>query len=151
MTSKDYARSITVRCSPETAYNAATSEFDKWWTDPGTNLSEIGNVATFRFPPNVSTWTFKATRLEPHALVEHECVGANHIMPEKPEASRTEWLGTIMRFEIHEVEDGTQITLTHIGLQPNLECYEICEAGWDHFFMKSLKAYLDSGTGIPHE
>lgn len=150
MTIKDFSRSITANCSPESAYVAVTAGFDKWWTDHCASLSEVGNIATFRFPPNLSTWTFKAIRLEPYHLVEHECVGANHIMPENPDASRTEWLGSIMRYEISEIGDGSRVNLTHIGLHPELDCYDICEAGWDHFFLSSLKAYLDNGKGNPH-
>ena len=27
----------------------------------------------------------------------------------------------------------------HVGLNPKLECYQICERGWDHFLKSSLK------------
>jgi len=28
--------------------------------------------------------------------------------------------------------------------------FEICESGWDYFFVDSLKAYLNTGVGLPH-
>ena len=37
------------------------------------------------------------------------------------------------------------------GLTPQLLCYDICEAGWDMFFLHSLKQYLDTGRGKPHK
>ena len=67
-----------------------------------------------------------------------------------PETARTEWLGTKMRFEIEPTVNGSDITFTHIGLQPDLDCFEICQAGWDFFFLDSLKLYLNEGEGKPH-
>ena len=145
---KDYSRTIEVTATPEQAYRSVTEEFDKWWTNPGAGLAQQGDIATFRFPP--TSWTFRPVRLDPNALAEHECVGANHQHEGLPDTIRTEWLGTKMRFEIEETSVGSKIRFTHEGLRPTLDCFEICETGWDFFFLKSLKAYLDDGQGEPH-
>lgn len=146
----DYKRTLNTSASSERAYNAVTSEFGAWWTDPNATLARIGDIATFRFPPNQSTWTFRPKTLEPHKLVEHECVGANHLHEGLPDSVRTEWLGTILRFEIKATEAGSVIDFRHCGLKPSLDCYEVCSAGWEFYFMDSLRAYLIEGIGKPH-
>lgn len=151
MSNEDYQRTLDVTAPPEKAYAAVTSGFGNWWTDPCASLSKEGDVATFQFPPKQSSWTFRPKTLEPNTLVEHECVGANHMHDGLPESIRTEWLGTVMRFEIFPNGTGSLIVFTHRGLQPNLDCFEICEAGWDFFFMDSLKSYLNTGVGKPHK
>ncbi len=147
---KDYSRTIEVAATPEQAYRSVTEGFGKWWTAPDATLARMGDIASFRFPPKDTSWTFRPIRLEPNAVAEHECVGANHQHDGLPDTIRTEWLGTRMRFEIEAMPNGSKLRFTHEGLAPHLDCYEICEAGWDFFFLKSLKAYLDDGKGTPH-
>ncbi|MDQ2874979.1 MAG: hypothetical protein M3Y33_09385 [Actinomycetota bacterium] len=36
----------------------------------------------------------------------------------------------------------------HEGLSPQLECYDMCRAGWDQY-LPSLRDYLETGTGTP--
>ena len=150
MTNSDYHRTLDVNASPQKAYEAVTTGFENWWTSSCTPLARIGDIAIFKFPPKDSSWTFRPITLKPNTLVEHECVGANHLHDGLPVSIRTEWLGSVMQFDIEENKSGSRIIFTHRGLKPNLDCYEICEAGWDFFFMDSLKSYLNSGAGSPH-
>ena len=148
----DYQRIIEVKASPSGAYAAVTSGFGAWWTAAQAPLARIGDVATFSFPPATSSWTFRPNRLEPDRLVEHECVAADHSHEGLPESIRTEWLGTLLRFQIEPLVDGgSRVTFTHQGQTPKLECFDVCEAGWDFFFAQSLKKYLDTGKGEPHQ
>ena len=65
--------------------------------------------------------------------------------------SINEWNGSKLRWEIQKQDKKTKITLVHEGLVSSLECYEVCEQGWDYFFVKSLKQYLNTGEGSPFE
>ena len=150
MKEQSYTATIKVPATAEEAYAALTTGFDKWWTTPDKVFTKIGDVAKFTFPPNPGYWVFKATKLQPFRLVEMQCVEARHIHEGEPEAIKEEWLGTTVRWEIKAENDGTEITITHKGLQPNLLCYKICIAGWDHFFVHSLPALLSKGIGKPH-
>ncbi len=79
------------------------------------------------------------------------CVEALHLYEGKPKEIETEWLDTTVIWKIEGQGDKTVIHFEHDGLKPNLHCYEICEAGWDMFFVDSLKAYLDAGVGKPFQ
>ena len=88
-------------------------------------------------------------KLIPDQFVELNCIEANHIHSGSPTSIREEWLGTKLKFRIIPESEGTKISFVHEGLVPGLGCYNICEAGWDFYFLTSLKNYLESGIGQP--
>lgn len=150
MNSEHYQKSILVDAKANEAYRALTTGYSYWWTPCDGEFSNLGDRITFRFPPQVSYWTFEAKNLVADDYVELECVEAHHIILEKPRASKTEWLGSTLHFKIVTVGKQVKIQLTHKGLSPQLDCFEVCEAGWDHFFLNSLKKFLNTGIGEPH-
>ncbi|KAA3619329.1 MAG: SRPBCC domain-containing protein [Calditrichaeota bacterium] len=149
MTEKYYSREITVSSSPATVYKALTAEFEKWWTTTNNEISAVGDLITFQFPPTY--WTMRALKLVPGKYVELQCVEANHEHSGLPESIRDEWKDTKLKWEIRKTGKKTKIIFMHAGLSPSLDCYKICEAGWDYFFVNSLKKYLDEGTGMPFD
>lgn len=148
---KNYTATIQTSADPAVAFAALTIDIEKWWTKPNAIIASVGDLAKFTFPPQLSYWTFKAVELVPNKRVVLECVDAYHIILEKPEASQTEWLGSKMAFEIISTPAGCDVRLEHIGLVPELHCYEVCEAGWNFFYLESLQALLDTGEGKPHQ
>ncbi|WP_299649073.1 SRPBCC domain-containing protein [uncultured Tateyamaria sp.] len=150
MTSPNYKKSIMVTADAAQAFDAVTSGVAHWWTRPDQPLRQIGDRAKFSFPPGQSYWTFELTGADKPSRVEWTCVDALHIHEGQPKAIETEWLGTQVFWDIHTDAGGTRIDLEHAGLTPQLLCYDICEAGWDMFFLGSLQQYLDTGQGAPH-
>ncbi|MBG6158910.1 MAG: SRPBCC domain-containing protein [Roseibium album] len=148
MNGRNYKKSIRVIATKEVAFDALTAGIDKWWTSEAGKFENEGDVAKFGFAGRKGYWSFKATKLDPD-LVEWECVEALHIHDGLPDETETEWLGTRAVWSIEEKDGVTDIQLEHQGLTPDLHCYEVCEAGWDMFFVDSLKAYLDTGIGKP--
>ena len=65
------------------------------------------------------------------------------------ECTLHEWPGTRITFNITLTSRGESLLkLEHIGLNPQLECYESCSSGWE-YFIASLKQYLETGKGTP--
>ena len=60
-----------------------------------------------------------------------------------------EWNQTTVEFTVSESNGLSTVTLVHHGLGPQCECYEMCTQGWEHYFGKSLKAYLETTQGTP--
>lgn len=151
MTKQSYTKSIDVQAPPSAAFKAVTQGVAQWWTRPDQPLTNIGDRAKFTFPPGVSYWTFELTDMEPPGHVEWTCVDALHIHEGQPKEIETEWLSTKVVWDISEHGTGSRINMQHQGLTPELLCYDVCEAGWDMFFLGSLKQYLDTGQGSPHQ
>ncbi len=61
---------------------------------------------------------------------------------------KTEWTGTQVVFEITEKAGQTQLSFTHVGLSPKVECYKACSGGWT-FYLESLCALITTGKGNP--
>ena len=142
MRKQSSSREIIVSATLQEAYQALTCDFDKWWSDSSRQLFQAGDVTTFHFHPNPTTWTFRANVLQPQTYIELECIEAHHIHEGLPESILEEWKGTKLKWNIAPDDKGTKISFTHEGLTPELDCHEICEQGWDHFFLGSLKNYL---------
>jgi len=151
MTEQNYQRDITVRASAPEVYRALTSGYDKWWTSPDHNFVKPGDQATFTFPPGETFWTFEAEELDLDRKVVLRCVDACHLHEGMPPAIEKEWIGSSLQFRIDEADGECIIHFTHFGLVPGLHCFDVCEEGWDHFFVGSLKAYLNSGQGYAHD
>jgi len=148
MNHDDYTRNIVVLSTPNAAYKALTSEFDKWWTLDTDSLSTVGDTIKFKF--DTTYWVMRANTLSPN-YIELECIEAHHIHDGLPSSILKEWEGTKLKWEIQEQDGNTKISLTHEGLIPSLDCFEICKEGWDYFFVTSLKKYLNEGKGSPYE
>ncbi|MEO0440502.1 MAG: SRPBCC domain-containing protein [Pseudomonadota bacterium] len=151
MKNENYKRTISVSAGADKAYWALTQGMHKWWTKPDAPMIKTGDRSKFTFPPGKGYWIFEAIALEPGKRVEMLCVDALPLHEGKPREIEEEWLHTRVRWDIKSGVDGTEITVEHIGLVPDLLCYDICAAGWDMFFTESLKAFLDTGTGKPHQ
>lgn len=148
MNPDSYTRDIVVSGSPGAAYKALTSEFYKWWTLDADSISAVGDTITFKF--DATYWAMRANTLSPN-YIELECIDAHHIHKGLPSSILKEWEGTKLKWEIQELDGSTKISLTHEGLIPSLDCFEICTEGWDYFFVNSLKSYLDEGEGSPYK
>ena len=61
---------------------------------------------------------------------------------------KKEWANTKLIFDLAENDGETEMTFTHEGLTPDVECYKDCENGWTHWIQTSLFSYLTNGKGI---
>ena len=138
----NYTATIQVRNSTDQVYSAITEEMSDWWTPMSAQFLNLGDQAKTDFGGE-SYWILEAITLEKPDLIELRCCEAHHIHDGLSENIRQEWLNTVLKFDIKQKGEGTEITLIHNGLVPDLECYDVCKAGWDYYFSGSLKAYLD--------
>ena len=61
-----------------------------------------------------------------------------------------DWEGTAITFDLEPVGSGTALRFQHHGLNPGLECFETCYAGWTHH-LASLVDYVERGAGRPNQ
>lgn len=123
----------------------AISQVPQWWAKNFEGSAQHpGDRFTVRFGETFCN--FKITEATPPQkivwLVEDCCL---HFV-----ADKKEWQHTQVVFELQEKENGAaEVTMTHIGLHPGVECYSMCHRGWDQFIKGSLYNFITENKGQP--
>lgn len=146
MSNKSYSKELDVFASPESVYNAITNEIHKWWTEYSNSAIHVGDRLTVQFEKATKWVLVVSEAIENHSLV-WQVVEADHNIDNLSKTD--EWKGTTISWKIGKQETGCKIYFIHEGLTPSLECYRICDAGWE-FFLGSLTSYLNNGKGNPY-
>ena len=144
MENNDFTTTVAVNKPADAVLSALTVGITKWWTHDFTGSADkAGDAFTVRFDKTFMTFTVESAN---ENEVKWQCTDANTDAPGLD--VKDEWIGTSILWQIEPVANGTQVTLTHYGLSPEVECYEICRAGW-HQFTASFVSLLNTGKGMP--
>jgi hypothetical protein len=144
MKEEDYHTSIAVDATAHEAFKSINS-VSKWWTENLEGSSQkLGDEFTVRFGD---------VHFSKQKLVE--------VIPDKKAVwlvtdsklnflkNKHEWTNTKIIFEIAENNGKTQINFTHVGLVPEVECYNSCTNAWGQYIKGSLFKLLTEGKGTP--
>ncbi|MCW5518144.1 SRPBCC family protein [Muriicola sp. Z0-33] len=143
----DYQTSFLTSNDRRNSFDAITKGIDKWWGKVDNSVGKLGDEFSIFF--GNTEWRFKITQYLPYEKVKWKCIKANHVH-DGLQNIQEEWLHTEVEWDIKQAEEKTKITITHNGLNNQLNCYEVCKSGWDYFLLSSLKDYLEMGKGTPH-
>ena len=140
-TTADYTKQIHISATPEKVFDTLTAieEFAAWWAPATGSAAQAGELQiTFDgFDDPVLMRVRQATR--PSTVIWD--VEATKIFPE--------WVGSAPSFTLSPSSTGgCDLRFEHKGVNPQLECYEMCREGWDQY-MLSLRDYIETGTGNP--
>jgi uncharacterized protein YndB with AHSA1/START domain len=150
MTQQAYTTSFTVDQSPEDVFTAITNVRGWWSGDISGRTDQLGAEFTYRYQ-DLHRSTQKITELVPGKKVVWHIVDAdiNFVKDKK------EWNGTDVVFEIANKRgkegDKTEITFSHLGLTPRIECYGKCAGAWGYYINDSLRSLIATGKGDPNE
>ncbi len=135
-TATDYTAWFSVTATPERASKALTSteEMTQWWTSSNaiTGSADEGGLLRFSLPGADDQLIVRVDAARPTAIAwsVEEC------------AVQPEWTGTKPTFTLHARHDGgTDVAFHHVGLSPEFEYWDTCQAGWD-WHLASLQRYL---------
>jgi len=141
MNTQDYHKSITTTVSAKEAFTKISSV--TWWTaNFKGSAKHLNDVFTMRL--GESTLTLQVVEVVPSKKLVW-LVTDCHLPWLK---DTTEWKNTHIVFEISEGNQQTSIDMTHVGLVPGVECYNVCEGGWNAH-LKDLTAWLETGICSP--
>lgn len=133
MKTQDYTTTITVDATAQEAFHGINS-IAKWWTENLEGRSQkLHDEFTVRFG-DVHVSTQKLVEVIPNKKVVWLVTDSNLNFVE----DKREWTNTKISFEIAEKGDKTQIRFTHIGLLPQVECYDACTNAWGQYIQESL-------------
>src|SRR5476649_2026854 len=125
LTEQNYHSSIVVESNPTEIFEKI-SRVNEWWAPNFEGSAKnLGDTFTVRFG---ETWvTFKISEVVPGKSIAWHVIDC--YLPWL--SDKTEWNGTTVVFEVSEKDNSATIDVTHIGLTPEVECYEGCQKGWD--------------------
>jgi len=143
MNQQNYQGSIAANFTPGEAFEGI-SRVNEWWAKNIEGSAEkLNNVFTVHFGETFVT--FEVTESIPGEKIAWRVTDCYLLWLK----DKTEWNGTTVMFEISPSGDETQVTMTHVGLVPGIECFDKCEAGWNKHFKGSLFKLLTEHAGVP--
>ncbi|HWB93711.1 MAG TPA: SRPBCC domain-containing protein [Puia sp.] len=138
----DFSSSTSAAISRQEAIKKI-SNVPGWWGVTFSGSSEKQNDTFTVKMTGDSFFDFTVTELVPGKRLVWECTDCN--MPWY--SDKKEWANTRLIFDLDEKDGITEITFTHAGLTPDVECYQDCQQGWTHWIKTSLFSYLTTGKG----
>jgi hypothetical protein len=144
MQAQNYHTSITADIPQSEAFDKIGRVPEWWGTDFQGQSRNVGDVFTVRFQSG-DVYTIKIVEVVPVNKVVWQVIDSS-----RPSLKDTnEWTGTQIVCEISSQSHATQIDMTHVGLVPDLECYDVCSQGWDFLIDKSLLNLITDNKGNP--
>jgi uncharacterized protein YndB with AHSA1/START domain len=112
-----------------------------WWASTAQGSALAGGQFTLRFAGLDEHITMRVDIAEQPGSVAWTCLEHTGL---------PDWEGTEIFFDCEDRGAGlTFLSFRHVGLVPELECYQQCHAGWEHF-LDSLRSFVERGRGDPY-
>ncbi len=132
---------VVIDAPLETVYRALTEQagLAGWWTRETVAEPTVGSIAEFRFGHRYHN-RMRIIDLEENRRVEWRCLDGDE-----------EWIGTSLRFTLEpDGDERTTVRFTHGGWRGATDFFASCNTIWGGY-MRSLKAFCETGAGAPFE
>src|SRR5258706_9527019 len=130
--SKDYTCSITANITAKEAFENI-NHVSGWWAKNAKGKSKNLND-TFTVLFGKTFGTIKIAEMVADKKIVWQVIDCYLDLFK----DKTQWKDTKIIWEISTENKSTQIRMTHVGLVPEIECYNDCEKGWNFFITESL-------------
>ncbi len=130
---KDYTFSLESSDTPKNVFETLLN-VRNWWTGLYSetiegNTNKLNDEFTFRAGGGAHYSKQRLVELIPGKKIVWLVTDSNLDFLERP----NEWTGTKICFEISKQGNKSQITFTHQGLVPKIECYKGCAGAWTQY------------------
>jgi hypothetical protein len=142
---ENFHRVITVHASAKEVMKKI-SQINCWWVKNISGKTEKLNDQ-FHVPMGKTFIDFQITELDPDKRVVWKVTNSYIYWLQ----DKHEWTNTEVVFEVSEKGNTAQVDFTHIGLVPGIECYQVCDEGWNGHITQSLMSFINKGKGMPKE
>lgn len=140
----DYITTFTVKASPGEVFKNI-NDVTRWWTENLKGHSQkLNDVFTVQFD-DVHLSTQKLIEVVPDKKVVWLVTDSklNFIQ------DKQEWNNTKISFELTQKDGHTEVRFTHLGLAPDVECFDACSNAWSEYIQGSLLPLITTGKGKP--
>jgi len=140
----NYTTAFTVEQTPEQVF-AAVNDVRGWWSERIAGPTDrLGAEFTFEHK-TLHRSTQKITEFLPGRKVVWHVIDSHLAFV----ADKAEWNGTDVVFDITAQDGTTELRFTHVGLAPDVECYQDCSGAWGFLINQSLRSLITAGRGKP--
>ena len=137
MQDNNFTTTLLVDQSPKEAFDAINN-VRGWWTgEIEGSTDKLGDEFTYRYK-EFHYSKQKITELIPGKKVVWRVLDASLNFIE----DRTEWNGSEITFQISQQGNKTEVRFTHVGLVPEIECYDACSSAWSQYLQQFLSPLI---------
>lgn len=145
MENENYTSTLLVDQNASAVYQAI-QQFSQWWSEEIEGSTNVLGETFFYHYKDVHLCKIKLIETIPNEKLVYLVVDNQFNFTE----DQSEWINTLLIFDISKQDEKTQITFTHKGLHPNHECYKVCNEAWTHYIQDSLYQLITTGIGLPN-
>src|SRR5947209_17180591 len=139
---QSFTTTFEVQRTPQEAFEAIT-DVPGWWSQEVEGVTDrVGGEFDYHYQ-DVHHCRIRVTELVPGRKVAWRVL-VNYFNFIHDQA---EWKDTEVVFEISEKDGGAEVHVTHWGLVPQYECYDVCSSAWGGYFDGSLRNLINTGEG----
>jgi hypothetical protein len=140
MAQENFTTTFVVKETPEKVFTSIIKP-QIWWSGEFEGDSrQLNDIFTYRYK-DLHYSKQRVTELVPSKRVAWQVLESEISFLQ----DKDEWTGTTITFDISSKGDGTEVTFTHIGLAPDVECYDTCTNAWTSLVQGSLKRLIETG------
>lgn len=145
MENQDFTSTILVNKTPTETFRTIQN-FKAWWSEDIEGETDKPGETFFYHYKDIHLCKIKFIEaIQDRKLVYQVLANEFSFIEDK-----TEWVNSRMVFDISKEDGQTKVVLTHEGLTPAHECYNICHDAWTGFIQNSLKNLINTGKGQPN-
>lgn len=145
MVQQDFTTVILVDQSSETAFNCIKNVRGWWSEEIEGKTEELHHEFKYHYE-DIHRAHIKLIEVTPYRRIVWKVLD-NYFQFTQ---DKSEWTGTKIVFDILPKNGQTEVRLTHFGLTPEYECYQVCNEGWSNYIQNSLYKLITTGKGMPN-
>jgi hypothetical protein len=140
MTTSDFTTTLVVDQTPKQVFDAVNNP-QGWWSGEITgSTNKLNDEFTYRY---------KELHLSKQRIIEmipdQKVVWLVTESQINYAEDKREWTDTKISFEISEQDNKTQLRFTHLGLVPEVECFDSCSNSWSQLIQQGLYSLITTG------
>lgn len=140
MTGKDFSTTLLLDQTPAQVFNAINTP-QHWWSGAiEGNTGKLNDEFEYRY----KDLHFSKQRIV-EMIPDQKVVWLVTESVINYAEDKNEWTNTKISFEIVAQDDKTQLRFTHVGLAPEIECFDSCSASWSQLIREGLFSLITSG------
>lgn len=146
MTTRDFTTTLIIDQPVNQVFNAINNPQNWWSGEIQGSADKLNDEFTYRY----KEFHFSRQRIV-EMIPDQKVVWLVTESIINYAEDKDEWTGTKISFEITGQHNKTQLRFTHLGLDPDIECFDSCSNSWSQLIHQSLFSLINTGKGMQLE